>query len=204
MTVDIAKSWDLALERTIEILSKQYDDTLIARFGVDSSRLDADGIYLPPVTRWYRQAAPSRAQLLKPAHHVAGFIGPSSESRYSDVVAILDGGYGAVVQLPFAISIYFSDALGRDVVDPSQPGQVLDVEEIMLKRALRYLGALIETLTRYGCHSEGIADVTPLSDFALGGEIDTVDQDGRTLRGVVMSEVLLAQEIIFPPQTPLP
>lgn len=204
--IEVQKSWDIALERAVKILHEQYDAELVATWGVDPvTRIDADGLYLPPVGYWYRQAAPSNAQLLHPTYHVAGFIGPASESRYGDYKSILDAGQGAQTQLPFALSIYFSDAPQADVPDAVQPGHVLPIEAILLKRALRYLGALTGVLTRYGCHHEAIADVTPLSDFALGGELSSQEQgQGRTLRGVIVAEMLISQEVIFPKQAPLP
>lgn len=204
--IEVQKSWDTALDRLVKILHEQYDHELLTLWGVDpSTRIDAEGVYLPPVGYWYRQAAPSNAQLLQPTHHVAGFIGPSGESRYSDYKVILGAGQAAMAQLPFALSIYISDAPQADVPDPAQPGRVLPVEAILLKRSLRYLGALTGVLTRYGCHHEAVADVTPLSDFALGGELNSQEQGlGRTLRGVIVAEMLISQEVIFPPQTPLP
>jgi hypothetical protein len=204
--IQVQKSWDEALERVLKILHEQYDNELVNVWDVNpTTRIDAQGVYLPPVGHWYRQAAPSNTQMLKPQHHVAGFVGPAAPSRYSDIKSIIGSGYAGEALLPFALSIYFTDAPQGEVADPQQPGEQLGAEAILLKRALRYMGALTGVLTRYGCQNAAVADVTPLSDFALGGEIDSMEQGtGRTLRGVVVAELLIQQEVLFPPHTPLP
>lgn len=196
-----------AQERLLKILVEQYDADLVALWQVDPvTRMSQDGYHLPPVACWYRQPAPSRITMPDPQHNVAGFVGQIDAVQYGTFKNGVGASFVVDAQTPFGIGIYFIDSPQPDIADPIQPARRLGVEEVLLGRALRYLGALKHTLVQYGCHSLAIADVTPTADMGLGGEIASreANNDDRSLLGIVMLELNVGQFVAYPSQKTLP
>jgi hypothetical protein len=195
-----------ALERLIKILAEQYDNELIALYGVNpSTRKTGAGIYLPPVTRWYRQPEPSRITVQDVQHKVQGYCGQIGPVQYGAWRNDVGNSYVVPADTPYGVGIYFLDAPAGDVADAVQAVQ-LGPEEVLLLRAHHYLGALKHTLVKYGCHDDAITDVTPLADMGLGGAIGSREagSDNRALQGIVMLEIGIRQDMAFPSHTALP
>lgn len=195
-----------ALERTVKILAQRYDAELVDLFSLDpTTRKTTGGLYLPPVARWYRQPEPSRTSAPDQQHRVAGYvgqIGPITRAGWSNITG---AGFVARSLIPFGIGIYFLDAPSAAQTCPTQ-GVTLGPDEVLLQRAYCYLGALRHTLVKYGCFDRAMLDVTPNADMGLGGSIESreVNGDDRSLMGIVLLEILIAQDEVFPAHTALP
>ena len=204
--IQAAVASQAALERLIKILAEQYDNELVALFDVNpSTRKTSSGVYLPPVTRWYRQPEPSRTTVQDVQHKVQGYVGQIGPVQYGTWRNDAGTSYVVPADTPFGVGIYFLDAPDGDVSDAVQ-AVALGPEEVLLLRAHHYLGALKHTLVKYGCHDDAIADVTPLADMGLGGAIGSREagSDNRALEGIVMLEIAVRQDMAFPSQTTLP
>ena len=195
-----------ALERLIKILAEQYDSELTTLYGINTTtRLDVAGLYMPKVAHWYRQPEPSRLTVWDELHTVQGFVGQIGPVQYGVWKSCVGASYVVPADTPFGIGVHFLDAPCGDLVDAVQGGY-LGVEEVLLARAHRYLGALKHTLVKYGCHDDAITDVTPLADMGLGGAIGSriAGTEDRALMGLVMLEINVRQDLAFPSQTALP
>lgn len=208
--IEVAKSGLVALEFVVRLLAEQFNADMTAELGLapngDGHPYTPGGLFMPPVARWYRQSAPTRAQLEAPPHNVTGFVGPVGATSYPSAFKS-EGGWGAVAdaRLPFGVTILFRQAAQADVSDPHQSGEKLTPEEIMISRALLYQGALKHTLTKWGCFDISCRDIDPTEDIAVAGDIGSQSQeDGTTGRGVIYVEFNIYQQQGFPLQAKLP
>lgn len=195
-----------ALERLIKVLGERFDAELVDLFDLDPvTRKTTGGLYLPPVSRWYRQPEPSRTNAPDQQHSVAGYVGQIGPISRASWASEIGAGFIARSLIPFGVGIYFLDAPSAAQTCPVQ-GVELGPDEVLMQRALCYLGALRHTLVKYGCFDRAMLDVTPNADMGLGGSIESreVNGDDRSLMGIVLLEILIAQDEQFPPHTALP
>ena len=194
------------LERLVKVLAERYDAELRSLYTVDATtRKTAAGLFLPPVARWYRQPEPSRTAAPDKQHSVAGYLGQIGPITRGSWANEAQAGYVSRSQVPFGVGIYFLDAPSAAQTCPVQ-GVVLGPDEVLLQRAYCYLGALRHTLVKYGCHNRATLDVTPNADMGFGGSIESreVNNDDRSLMGIVLLEILIDQDELFPLHTTLP
>lgn len=192
-----------AQERLVKILYEQYNKELATLFATDGNYLTPAGLYLPPVTRWYRQPEPSRNAMPNTQEAVCGYLGMIGPTGRAGWTGLVGSSFVSKAQIPFGAGIYFL-ASAHGTADAVQGGG-LGAEEIMLQRAYCYLGALRHTLVKYGCRHPAVQDVTPNADMGLGGSIASREDNGEdmSMMGIVMLEILVSQEEKFPAQTTL-
>lgn len=193
-----------AQERLVQILHEQYNTELATLFATDGDYLTPAGLYLPPVTRWYRQPEPSRETMPNAQEPVCGYIGMIGPTGRANWTGLVGSSFVSKAQIPFGAGVYFLMS-AHGVTDAVQGG-ALGPEEVMLQRAYCYLGALRHTLVKYGCRHPAVQDVTPNADMGLGGSISSREGSGEdmSMMGIVMLELLVSQEETFPAQTTLP
>ena len=206
MTAAIAiyDSWRAAQARLVRIMDEQYNLILRELWPVtlvNGVELTSDGLYLPLLTRTLNLAGPSRSLQQMSLAAVTCYIGPVAEARDGDYRQLADGTH-VTRELPFGAQIVLQDAPQQDL---TVRGRDWEPEELLLERTYRYLGALAECLTRYGCQDPAVLDVTPRADFALGGEIAaTSETDGATLIAIAFLDFDVSQNAIYPRHRPLP
>lgn len=203
--IPIYDSWRAAQARCTLILRQEYNNVLRELYPVTmvgGVPLTIDGLYLPLLGNVYNLPGPSRTEDgQRYGGPVVAYLGPVAEARDGDYRQI--GGRTHVTrELPFGAMIVIQEAPQADI---TEGGRDLEPEEILLARTYRYLGALIECLTRYGCQHSAVLDVTPRADFALGGEIGLKNQtDGATLFAIAFLDFDVSQHASYPRHAPLP
>lgn len=208
--IPVARAGQAALDLVMRIVSERYNQDMIEALELEADPggllYTPDGLYMPPVDRWWRQAAPTRAQLESPPAHVAGFVGPVGATIYpSDFQGLTGFGAVATALLPFGVTLMIRHAPQRAVADPHQPGKKLTQEEILLMRCLAYQGALKHTLTKWGCQDVACRDINPVEDIGIAGDIGSyTPEDANTLRGIIYVEFNIYQFQGFPLQQRLP
>jgi len=208
--IPVAEGGQRALEYLMRILATRFNADMAEVLAVvpdaNGKPYTPDGILMLPVSRWYRQAAPTRTQLEDPPHDVCGYVGPVGATQYPTPFKSLTG-WGAIgdVILPFGATVMLREAAQKSVTDPAQPPHKLTPPELLLMRCLRYQGALKHTLTKWGCFDVSCRDIDPTEDIAVGGDIGAYTEDqANTLRGVIYVEFSIRQEQGFPLQAKLP
>ena len=169
-----------AEERIVEILLDHYSDELTERFGRNDLQLSSDGFYLPDPKAYYRTLP--RPDTPKNAANVTVFVGQVTSSEYpasgnTNRTSTAAGiGWAAEVKIPMAAMVVFSMASQDPIADPlagssAEGGRELTQEEVMRRRAQRYLGALKSCLSRWtyqeagATYGPGVTTIWPRADF---------------------------------------
>jgi hypothetical protein len=211
--IPVVQGGNAALAFVMRILTQQFNADLVSELGLITVVIDGqsllftpDGVFMPPVARWFRQAAPTRKQIESPPHSVTGFVGPVGATQYPNPFRSLTG-WGSIgdTQLPFGVTLMIKAAPQAAVADPVQPTHYLTPRELILMRCLHYQGVLKHTLTKWGCRDVACRDINPTEDIAVGGDLDDYTEDeANTARGVIYVEFTIYQEQGFPTQSALP
>lgn len=210
--IPVASGGTAALAFIMRVLTQQFNADMITELGLitvviegQSLLFTPDGVFMPPVGRWFRQGAPTRLQLESPPHNVCGFVGPVGATQYPNPFRSLTG-WGSIgdTQLPFGVTLMIKGAPQAAVEDPTQPGHYLTPSELILMRCLHYQGVLKHTLTKWGCQDVACRDIDPTEDIAVGGDVgDYTEDEAHTARGVIYVEFTIYQAQGFPLQAKL-
>lgn len=191
-------------ERLVKILDEQLNATIDTEFpdwdrsgdvctdGVVLPRLDTDAIYrYPAPTQADRKKLADQKQLGVELY--LGFLGDSTE----------DAQYSATTtnqlfeaNLPWGAAILFNHTPQENVTAEHQARNYRS-NELMYKRMMRYLEALMHTINQYACRSSEIRDSFPRTDLPISGATD-LGEGKNGLYGVVYYEFDIETDILFP------
>lgn len=191
-------------EKLVEIMAEQLNATIDGEFpdfdrngdqctdGVVLPRLDKEGIYrYPAPTTEDKKKLADRKQLGVELY--LGFLGDSTdEAQYSATASeqLFEANF------PWGAAVLFNHTPQGDVAATHQ-NRIYRPNELMYKRMMRYLEALIYTINKYACRSSEITDSFPRTDLPVSGQVD-MGEGKRGLWGVVFYEFDIETDILFP------
>lgn len=170
MTVAIHQGWELATNAVLEALFTHFDAELASLWSVGVDSKDGLGLFLPGVEGDIRLEVSPEVRDLEKLRRPVLMCGPAGQLEPSDNYFITGQAEAYTARLPFAAAVYFPHAPQGAVRDPVTNRKLTD-REIMLRRALRYQGALAHTLHKHIIRGENVAHVEPV-DSATAGNID--------------------------------
>jgi len=184
--IAVHESWDRAHEFAVLQLKNHYNATKDALFGVVTTTINpgtdeervvkytSDGIYLPDVEVVFREGNPQTAfQYETPRPTI--FIGPIGVANIvDDQYFFHSNGSSFRGVYPFGAALNFNHA-------PQEPvtidGAALSQREILVKRAHKYLGALIHVISARCIHDDACNIADPVAS-GVRGPIDLPRRDG--------------------------
>lgn len=191
-------------EKLVEILDAQLNATIDTQFpdfdrngdlctdGVVLPRLNTDGIYrYPAPTQEDRKKLADQKQLGVELY--LGFLGDSTdEAQYSatQTEQLFEA------NLPWGAALLFNHT-PQDGVSAASQSRTYRPEELMYKRMMRYLEALMYTINKYACRSSEIHDSFPRTDLPVSGNTQ-LGEGRRGIYGVVYYEFDVETDILFP------
>jgi len=191
-------------ERLVRIIDEQLNTTIDGEFpdftrsgdvcsdGVVLPRLDTEGIYrYPAPTKQDRKKLADQKQLGVELY--TGFLGDSTDDAQYSATATRQL-YEAV--LPWGAALLFNHTPQDGVSAAHQTRNYRD-HELMYKRMLRYLEALMFTINKYACRSSEIRDSFPRTDLPVTGNVD-MGQGNIGIYGVVYYEFDIETDVLFP------
>lgn len=194
MSINIDKSRLLAIDRIIEVMQAEYDESLLAlkndpALGVGDVRLPA-----PVKEAYYYQPYP--IEDIPKNRYPCVFVFPS-ERRVLDSKSS-SGPLGQTQWRSFQISVVllFRPDGGARI---ERLDKQLTTDDMMWLRAELYTGAMARVIQEYACQSGAIHEIDLLDDLS---EIVYVDQ--RKSYGVVQTTWRIRQNILMPRRRPLP
>ena len=202
---DVYQHMELGLRFVKKVLKEKFTEELHTLYGVldPDAPYDADGFWLDGLGAVYLKPGPSLQEMRKPAR-VAAFVSiftPTEDNPLNgqtSIYQISDAGSFAVARLQVAVTLVI-EAVSQEEI--TLDGEVLDTSEILGLRALRYLGALKHTITKWCAFYPEARAAWPINDYPFSGEIQVSPRQGQSESVTVAMahlEFALEQDLTLP------
>lgn len=170
MPTPIIDSWEAAHEYIVTQLFEHLNDTIVTGWAVTpngaGNPYSADGYYMPPCEAFYYSGAPTPSELEVPNNEVACFIGPTLDTTYPGATFTTGmNRMGHEVDMPFGVSLLITDTPHEPINAPHGSGRPLTPDEILTRRALKYLGALKHCIFERVAENDAALFTQSFSDY---------------------------------------
>lgn len=156
---------DRVVDRLIQILTDKFEIELVELFNLDGDNLTqtggsgvyTPGVYLPApaVANYIRQSGPTAGQA-KDLGHVSAFVAALGESvPITRNGGDTSGGLVYTMQQTFAVAFVFGRS-ANSAVNDADTSRNLREEELFVKRARYYTGAIAHTIWK---HARGLVEI---------------------------------------------